>query len=171
MYYDELYHHGVKGQRWGIRRFQNKDGSLTRLGAARLSKNDKRYDSKTGKLRDEIGTSRELHKQVAVDYAFAQKGLNSARNATNGVSDFLRNVRQNANHRKAQKLNVSEMSDQDIRAYVNRYRLEQDLKRVQEDQLNSGRHTVEEYLEYAGAAVGIAASIAGIAMTIHQLQQ
>ena len=28
----ELYHHGIKGQRWGVRRFQNKDGTLTALG-------------------------------------------------------------------------------------------------------------------------------------------
>lgn len=28
----ELYHHGIKGQRWGIIRFQNKDGSHTRAG-------------------------------------------------------------------------------------------------------------------------------------------
>ena len=34
---NELYHHGIKGQRWGIRRFQNKDGSLTDAGR-------KRYD-------------------------------------------------------------------------------------------------------------------------------
>lgn len=32
---NELYHHGIKGQKWGVRRFQNKDGSLTNLGVQR----------------------------------------------------------------------------------------------------------------------------------------
>jgi len=31
----ELYHHGIKGQRWGIRRFQNEDGTLTAEGKQR----------------------------------------------------------------------------------------------------------------------------------------
>ena len=31
----ELYHFGIKGQRWGIRRYQNKDGSLTTAGRKR----------------------------------------------------------------------------------------------------------------------------------------
>lgn len=31
-YSNELYHHGVKGQRWGVRRYRNEDGSLTPAG-------------------------------------------------------------------------------------------------------------------------------------------
>lgn len=34
---DELYHHGIKGQKWGIRRYQNPDGSLTPEGKMRYS--------------------------------------------------------------------------------------------------------------------------------------
>ena len=33
----ELYHHGIKGMRWGIRRFQNKNGGLTPAGKKRYS--------------------------------------------------------------------------------------------------------------------------------------
>lgn len=35
---DELYHHGVKGQRWGVRRYQNADGTLTSAGKKRYAK-------------------------------------------------------------------------------------------------------------------------------------
>ena len=34
---DELQHHGIKGQKWGVRRFQNADGSLTTAGKQRAS--------------------------------------------------------------------------------------------------------------------------------------
>ena len=38
--YDELYHHGIKGQRRGVRRFQNEDGSLTPEGERRHNDSD-----------------------------------------------------------------------------------------------------------------------------------
>lgn len=41
----ELRHHGIKGQRWGIRRFQQKDGSLTPLGKRRRRKGEGSDDS------------------------------------------------------------------------------------------------------------------------------
>ena len=31
-YPNELYHHGIKGQKWGVRRFQNPDGTFTEAG-------------------------------------------------------------------------------------------------------------------------------------------
>ena len=40
----ELKHHGIKGQRWGIRRYQNEDGSLTPRGRKRYNKNKQYID-------------------------------------------------------------------------------------------------------------------------------
>ena len=40
-YPNELYHYGIVGQKWGIRRFQNSDGSLTPAGRARYGEDGK----------------------------------------------------------------------------------------------------------------------------------
>lgn len=42
---NSLYHFGIKGMKWGIRRFQNKDGSLTLQGKIRYSEDYKRAHS------------------------------------------------------------------------------------------------------------------------------
>lgn len=47
-------HHGIKGQRWGIRRFQNSDGSLTESGKKRLAKLEEKahkHDAEIKKLK------------------------------------------------------------------------------------------------------------------------
>ena len=53
-----LMHHGIKGQKWGIRRFQNEDGSLTEAGQKRYTTEG--YESKkTKKLKKAIENDKE----------------------------------------------------------------------------------------------------------------
>ena len=47
----ELQHHGTKGMRWGVRRYQNKDGSLTPLGEKHRSLGQRFHDYKVKKNR------------------------------------------------------------------------------------------------------------------------
>ena len=46
---EQLAHHGILGQKWGIRRFQNADGSLTEAGRRRAQKLKGEYKELTGK--------------------------------------------------------------------------------------------------------------------------
>lgn len=54
-YTDELYHHGVKGQKWGVRRYQNADGTLTNLGKKRY------YSAEDNKAMLDEAKSTNLH--------------------------------------------------------------------------------------------------------------
>ena len=64
----ELYHYGIKGMRWGIRRYQNADGSLTEAGQKRLDKyRSKELDKITDKYKvDKLTKQRDKLEQKAL---------------------------------------------------------------------------------------------------------
>ena len=55
VYTNELYHHGIKGQRWGVRRYRNEDGSLTPAGKKREAQLEKYRQSELQKVEKRYG--------------------------------------------------------------------------------------------------------------------
>lgn len=70
---NELYHHGIKGQKWGVRRYQNEDGSYTSLGKERRNlgkelqaKIQKKYDLSDSDAEEEIKRRINNAKRIAL---------------------------------------------------------------------------------------------------------
>ena len=86
IYPDELYHHGTKGQKWYIRRYQNQDGSLTPEGKERYGKDyDKNGYVKLAKKNKT--TRRELRKATDEQLIKATNRARLEANYINAIYD------------------------------------------------------------------------------------
>lgn len=100
---DELYHHGIKGQKWGVRRYQNPDGSLTNEGRAKYSVgeaerdlglgNKKRLNSVEKRFRNYYRANKNAEDRMYKKAAKASfngkdptKFINRAKNFANGAA-------------------------------------------------------------------------------------
>ena len=142
----ELRHHGIKGQKWGVRRFQNKDGSLTPAGKKRYSVDD--------------------YQQAIDKTKTAGKIVNEAKTLNNTV----KKLNDPAAERRIRK-SAAEMSDIELQKRVQRLNMEDNYTRMMlhRENLARGRTFVDKALDVSAIAVqGTVASLT-IALLVKQL--
>ena len=143
-YYDEgvyLAHHGIKGQKWGIRRFQNPDGSLTEVGKQRYLKAATDYlDPKAKRINVKYtnNNGKSYYLNTTEGYAQIRKYIEEASTTSKELSKIID---------EARKLNSEE--DTDGEAWMN----DQDrVRKTTKDYLSEKREKeikgLEDDLEY-----------------------
>lgn len=173
----ELYHFGIKGMRWGVRRFQNPDGSLTSAGK-------KRYDNggDYGIGKQSSGKKKKFDASKAFEPSIkggkdkpnispAEKVSREAGNIVSNASKILESGSAIAKASKRKPSKVDNMSDQELRDAINRLNLERTYKSLTEQDTSSGRAYTKEILDIVGSVVGIAGSAASIISIINTIKK
>ena len=131
----EVYHSGIKGMKWGIRRYQNKDGSLTPAGR-------KRYASESAKLkaREQIVKNKERTNAKIAKLESKKAELDAREKALGGSKKSITPVAKpkDAPDTPKQK-SIKDMTDDELRTAVNRLRLEQDYRNLNPQKVSAGK--------------------------------
>lgn len=155
---NELYHHGILGQRWGIRRYQNEDGSLTSLGKKRYGDVDSKNLSST------------LNKAVNDDYKNMSTMFLTEANLAKNISDYNSSIIDTRKKKAIDRIDLSELSDSEIQSMVVRMNLERNYKTLATENVGRGQSYVNDILKMGGSILGIASTAAGLALALRQLK-
>lgn len=180
---NELYHHGIKGQKWGIRRYQNKDGTLTDAGAKRYARDAReqgydRYDSqsgtyyKTSKKNGRSDLKVDASRYAKEDTERTKKLVDSTRQMNENLKNANQNSINQANRRnKKNRMDLSSMTDQELRQQINRELLERQYNDVfNEKKVSRGREFATSVLNTTGSVLAITSSALSIALAIKELR-
>ena len=165
---NELYHYGVLGMKWGVRRYQNRDGSLTAEGKKRYNRDIAENLAKKKDSRIDT-SSPDPNRWVREDIERSKRVIDSG-------SDLIRQAKsiERGTFRRSTKkrLNVSNMSDKELRDKINRELLERQYSDMfgEEAKVSRGRQFTRETLEIAGTALAATSSVLGIMLSIKQLK-
>lgn len=158
-----LVHHGIKGQKWGVRRYQNKDGSLTAEGRRRL---DVVHDPLLStKDNAEWQSEHEGRRVSEAEYARKLRGKNTLEAKLNKQAERDANRAKRQDYKQASK-NRRNLSDEELLARIGRLEMEKKLKDLTDENLSNRsrqQSATKEVLVNAGKKIATTV-IAGGAM-------